>query len=98
MRSAIPDWLLDWARNRKRGAKGRIRIESATNRDGINGIGPRPAWLEGTDCGISTAIERASLEPWSPAAEARLCSALAMIPADLGYDAWFRYGMALCDL
>jgi hypothetical protein len=63
------------------------------------GLGPRPSWLRPLPADESTrlwALSRVGLDDWewSPTNEARLRSALSVIPA-VNRDVWLRVGMAL---
>ena len=81
-----PQWLLDFARDRKAVLKVVDRPTVAKNPFGRTLVGegcPRP-FNEGA-------------EPWSEAGERRLRSALAVIPAD-NRDVWLKVGFALHDL
>ncbi len=63
-------------------------------------LGPLPEHLKAAAPGpsVAQAIHRASLPPWSPEEEARLRSALAVIPANIDGRAWASFGFALHDL
>ena len=85
-----PQWLLDFARDRKAVLKvldGPAAAKSPSGGKLVGESGPRP---------FDGAAARAP-EPWSQAGEALLRSALAAIPAE-NRDVWLKVGFALHDL
>ena len=97
-----PQWLLDFARDRRSVLKALDDPSAAGGGSGSKGKGlaggGRPESRQGRDASIVAFPERAPTpEPWSEAGERRLRSALALIPAD-NRDVWLKVGFALHDL
>ena len=94
--SPLPDWALGWI-NSLKGIKDQsdnIQLLSITLPDYLR---QAKAKRQQNQTAVSKRASAALGEPWSPAAEARIRSALAAIPAR-GYDQWIAVGMALASL
>jgi putative DNA primase/helicase len=97
-----PDWLIDFARNRKAVLKaaGRAAKPGALSPRPNGQQRPAGSTVPANGHGVSLGQKLAntsSTTPWSEGEEARLRSALAVIPAD-DRDIWLKVGFALRDL
>ena len=90
-RWSAPDWVFAWGRERNN------QKTSATNREWLDALGPRPDYL-GPSLGVSDDIEAAARIPWSQKEQDRLESALGALAADCTYSEWLTTGMALHEL
>lgn len=92
--AAIPDWLKEWANNRKSGTPGKPASPMAQShplgRDSYR-LGRRRNLAE-------RSIAAQAAVPFSTSEAARLRSALAVIDAAIDGGTWASYGMALHDL
>lgn len=85
----LPDWL-------RRFSQG-YEIANKNRNENLDFLGDLPAHLSGQTKNISALAGEALKSVWSPAEQARLTSALSVIPADQ-HDSWVAVGMALKDL
>jgi Protein of unknown function (DUF3631)/Bifunctional DNA primase/polymerase, N-terminal/Primase C terminal 2 (PriCT-2) len=88
-----PQWLLDFARDRKAFLKA---LEGPTAAKRVSGRKDRGLTVEGGPAFGESAPARVP-EPWSETGETRLRSALKAIPA-FDRDTWLKVGFALHDL